>query len=343
MSAEPGFVRGSPRRSPWVPAKVLITGGRELGGIGSFAEGLSTGFAAFDIPVEVVSPARALLRWRELRDPRVLKILSTTAVLGAPLARRALCMAHGVPRADAQGWARMLLILASFKLANGCRGAQLVSVSHYTAATLKAIFNVRTDFVVHNPAKPLYFEPPGDGNTERSYVTFVGRLVGAKNLHRILPAVLDLLDETPGLRMCVIGTGEQRAALEALSGGDERVEFKGTPDDCAVREQLRRSKIFVSGNEVEGFGIAYLEAMSQGCVVAMPASGGGLEIAPEKIGCSVQLLPLSWDRAEILAVLRRALRAAWTPIEMARFSAAEIARAYLEADGRFSPGGKVPR
>src|ERR1035437_7601823 len=111
------------------PSKVLITGGREIGGVRSFAEGLDAGFAALGIPVEIVSPAHILRHWRELRDARILKILSTTAVFAAPFARRALCMAHGVPCAVHQGWPRTLAILASYRLANASRGAQVVEVS----------------------------------------------------------------------------------------------------------------------------------------------------------------------------------------------------------------------
>jgi glycosyltransferase involved in cell wall biosynthesis len=329
------------------PSKVLITGGRETGGLGSFAEGLRTGFVELAIPAEIVPPSRILARGADLRDPSVLKILSTSAVFAAPFARRTICIAHGVPRADAQGWARLVSIVASFKLANRSRGVQLVAVSHYTAATLEAIFGVRTDAVVYNPAKPTYLDPPTDSAAasidQRTYVTYVGRLIRAKNLHRILPAVRDLMDETPGLRMCLIGAGEERERLEAMTGGDPRFEFRGTLDDEFVREQLRRTRLFVSGNEVEGFGIAYLEALAQGCVVAMPASGGGIEIAPEKIGQALHLLPLSWDRGEMLAVLRRALRANWTPIATARFSAGAAARGYLDVDARFLPDGRVCR
>jgi len=326
------------------PAKVLISGGRELGGVGSFAEGLRAGFAEFAIPVEIVPPSRVLMRHTAaLRDPRVLKILSTSAVFAAPFARRTVCMAHGVPRADAQGWTRTASIIASFKLANLCRGVQLVAVSHYTAATLQAVFNIRTDAVVYNPAKPIYLEPQADRAQERLYVTYVGRLIRAKNLHRILPAVRDLMDETPGLRMCLIGAGDERARLEAMTAGDSRFEFRGVLDDGSVREQLGRTKIFVSGNEVEGFGIAYLEALAQGCVVAMPACGGGIEIAPEMVGHSVQLLPLSWDRGEMLGVLRRALSATTAPIAAERFSIVAAARGYLDVDARFLPDGRVFR
>jgi glycosyltransferase involved in cell wall biosynthesis len=321
------------------PSRILITGGHEIGGIGSFAEGLRAGFSEFGIPVEIVPPARIFGRWHDLRNPRVLKILSTTAVFAAPLARRAVCMAHGVPRADVQGWARLLLIIASYKLANRCSGAQLVSVSHYTAATLRAIFNVRTDAVVHNPAKPIYLEDPGEGHAERFLVTYVGRLCAAKNLHRILPAIRDLLDETPGLRMCIVGEGEQRKELESIVGGDARFEFKGAPDDNSVRDCLRRTRIFVSGNEVEGFGIAYLEAMTQGCNIVMPASGGGLEIAPELIGCRIFLFSVSFAREAVAAALRQALVASPALASLAAYSARKTAAAYLAADARFNAQG----
>lgn len=322
------------------PSRILITGGREIGGIDSFAEGLRAGFAEFGIPVEIVSPARVFRRWRDLRNPRVLKILSTMAVFAAPMARRAICVAHGVPRADAQGWARLLSIIASFKLANLCRGAQLVSVSHYTAATLQAIFNVRSDAVVHNPAKPIYLEGDTGPPRERCYVTYVGRLKAAKNLHRVLPAIRDVLDETPGLRMCIVGEGEQRAELEAMTGGDPRFEFKGTPDDNAVRAWLRRSKVFVSGNQVEGFGIAYLEAMTQGCNVVMPACGGGLEIAPELIGRNIFLFSASFAREAVAAALRQALLAEPACAPLNAYRARKTAVGYLAADACFGNRGE---
>jgi hypothetical protein len=100
------------------PSKILITGGREIGGVSSFAEGLRAGFAELGIPVEINSPSRIFSRLQELRDPRILKILSTTAIYSAPFARRSICMAHGVPCADSQGWWKMTAIIFSHKLAN---------------------------------------------------------------------------------------------------------------------------------------------------------------------------------------------------------------------------------
>jgi glycosyltransferase involved in cell wall biosynthesis len=323
------------------PCKVLMTGGHEIGGVDSFAEGLRAGFTELGVPVEIIPPSHIFLHWRELRDPRILKILSTTAIYAAPIARRSICMAHGVPRVDHHGWWKMIGIIISHNLANCFSGTQVVAVSHFTAAVVRAFFNTKIHAVILNPLKPLYLEPNCAPPQQRCYVTYVGRLIGVKKLDRILPSIRALLDETPGLRACIIGEGNMRAQLEALVEGDPRFEFKGTPDDETVRDLLRRTRIFFSGNQLEGLGITYLEAISQGCIVVMPAAGGGMEIALDKIGKSVQLFPLSWEKTEMLSTLRRALNASFEPIDTTSFSAKAVAGYYLQVDARFSTDGRI--
>jgi glycosyltransferase involved in cell wall biosynthesis len=305
------------------PSRVLITGGHEVGGVGSVAAGLVNGFGALGIPAEIVPASAILSRWRDLRDSSILKILSTSAV-------------HGVPCVDVQGWATMSSIIVSFKLANAC-GAQLVSVSEYTAVHLQNLFNVRIDAVIHNPLKPLYLVPPCE-NEERKYITYLGRLVPAKNLHRLLPAICDLLDECSDLQGCIVGDGPLRAQLQASVQQHPRVEFKGCLSDPEVRACLRKTKVFVSGNCTEGLGVTYLEALSQGCIVAMPASGGGLELALDSIRHNIHLLPLSLDRGEVVKVLRTAASVDTPPVSLAAYRPEEVAAAYLKLDSlRFEP------
>jgi glycosyltransferase involved in cell wall biosynthesis len=323
------------------PEKVLITGGREVGGLTAFAAGLSEGFMALGIPSDIVSPGRLFRRLRDLRDPSVLKILSTTGAFAALFGRRVICVAHGFPRADTQGWVKLLAIIASLKLINRCSGARLVAVSHYTAIHLRSIFNLNVDAVIHNPLKPLFLETFDDSVHMRNYVTYVGRLHSAKNLHRLMPVIRDLLTETPGLRACFIGDGELRASLQNAVNGDPGFEFKGWLDSAGVRDWLRRTRVFFSACETEALGISYLEALSQGCAVVMPACGGGLEIALDQIGTRVYLLPLSFNREEVTAVLRRALSSTQTQVSMAAYQAKAVAEAYLSVDEGFSCGGKT--
>lgn len=308
------------------PIRVLITGGAPAGGVASFAEALAEGFAAIDLSASVIAPHSILQHWSDLRNPAVLKILSTTAVFAAPFARNAICVAHGFPRADAQGWIKMLGILGSYKLAR--RAAKLVAVSHYAALHLRTIFNLSADAVIHNPLGAAFLERSDDQHP-REYITYVGRLHPAKRLDCIFPALRALLHETTALRVCIIGDGVLRAKLEALAKGNPRIELTGNLPPAAVRGWLRRTRIFISGCETEALGISYLEALSQGCVVAMPASGGGLEIVPEEIGKSIRLLPLPLEAGAILPILREALTARGCSTTLTGYHPAAVAAQYL--------------
>lgn len=315
------------------PKKVLLTGGREVGGLSSFAEALAEGFTELGIPAEIIPPSRIWSRWRDLRDPGVLKMLSTTAAFAVPFAKRAICIAHGCPCADVQGWKKVLGFLASYKLTNLCRETPLVAVSEYSAVHLLQIFNLRFEAVVQNPVKQVFLEPYTGPAVQRHYITYVGRLHPSKNVHRLLPAIRIVLDQTPGLRACIIGDGDQKAMLQAAYA-DDRIEFPGSLGSAAVREKLRATQVFVSGNQTEPFGITYLEALSQGCNVAMPASGGGLEIRPDLIGTQIHLLPVSLELGGIVAGLGRALNSPGKPVSLTHHSVISVASAYLKVDAQ---------
>ncbi|MFZ0706541.1 MAG: glycosyltransferase family 4 protein [Candidatus Korobacteraceae bacterium] len=233
-----------------------------------------------------------------------------------------------------KGWMHTLAQLSCYKMTNACSG-QLVAVSDYLAVHMRAFYGLTIDAVVRNPVKAIYLQGSNGLEMERDYITYVGRLVSYKNIDRIVLPIVDLLNENPGLRACIIGDGPEREHLQSLAGGHPRFEFRGQPDDEHVKQQLRRTKVFVSSHVTEGFGITYVEALSQGCVVAMPASGGGVEIALDRVGESVQLLPISLDRQGILRVLRRAVTIRPSPMPIECYSARNVASAYLDVDRRF--------
>jgi glycosyltransferase involved in cell wall biosynthesis len=321
------------------PSKILISGGKPAGGVTSFAEALRCGFTELGLAVEIDPAAGVLRRPGELRDPGILKILSLAAVFGAPLTRRAICMAHGFPCAAYLGWPMAAAILASLRLANACRGTQLVAVSDYSSLTLRTIFGLRVDAVVRNPMMPLFLETAPDVKTAREAITYVGRLHRSKGVDRLLPAISDVLDQTPGLVAWIVGDGPMRATLESMAAGDLRIKFLGALPPTEVRDRLRRSRVLVSASPTEPFGIVYLEGLSQGCSVVMPASGGGLEIAPELIGGTIQVFPVSAKREEVAAALHRAIEATPESIQLQDYSARAVAEAYLAIDARFDKRG----
>jgi glycosyltransferase involved in cell wall biosynthesis len=213
-----------------------------------------------------------------------------------------------------------------------CPGAKLVAVSEYSAIHLVEIFNLRFDAVIQNPVKKAFLSEPEESKTRRDLITYVGRLDPAKNIHRLLPAICGILKEHPGLQACIVGDGAQSAALKKMVSGEPRVHFTGPMDSQSVRDVLRRTKVFISGNQTEPFGITYVEALSQGCAVAMPASGGGIEIAPQLIGRQIFLLPISLERSAVQSTIERALTCDSAATDVSMYSAANVASAYLSAD-----------
>ena len=161
-----------------------------------------------------------------------------------------------------------------------------------------------------------------------------------KNPHLLLPAMREVLDENAGLRIWIVGDGPLRPILEQIAYGDERIEFLGMLEPREVCRRLQYTRVFVSGSPTEPFGITYLEALSQGCAVVMPACGGGLEIALEQVGGRIQLFSCVFtSRREIASAMRRALLSSPKAVDLTDYSARAVARAYLNVDARFDTRG----
>lgn len=317
------------------PRKVLLTGGREVGGLASFAEGLAEGFQQLGIPAEVIPPSRIWSRWSDLRDRSVFKILSTAAIFAVPFARRAVCITHGYPSPVSLGWKKFFGHLCADRLAILSPHARFITVSHYSAVHLEAALALKVDAVIHNPVKSIYLEPFDPAAEQRRYITFAGRLHPDKNLARLLPAMIGVLASEPGLEVLIIGDGPQRQMLASLAAGHPRVHFTGSLNSLELRAKLRKTRVFISGCTHEALGIAYLEALSQGCNVAMPACGGGLEIRPDLIGSQIHLLPISLDQGGVIAALHRALSCPNIALPLPEYSGAAVAEAYLKVGAEF--------
>lgn len=317
--------------APDNPDKVLLTGGRETGGLTSFAEALAEGFRGLGIPAEIIPPSRIWSRWHDLRDPGVLKVLSTTAMFAAPFARRALCVSHGYPSPVFLGWKKFFGHVCADRLAILSPEARFITVSQYSAIHLEAALALKVDAVIPNPIKSAFLEPFNHAAEERRFLTFAGRLHPDKNVHLLLPAMMDVLNEAPKLEVLVIGDGPQREMLKTMAAGNPRVHFTGTLDSIELRSRLRRTRVFASGCAYEALGIAYLEALSQGCNLAMPACGGGLEIAPELIGSRIQLMPLPLECSSIRSAIQRALGYPNSDVDLEAYSPRVVAQAYLAA------------
>ncbi|MDP8974902.1 MAG: glycosyltransferase family 4 protein [Actinomycetota bacterium] len=99
-------------------------------------------------------------------------------------------------------------------------------------------------------------------------IVVVNRLVGYKRVDVVVRAVAQLARTVPAIRALVVGRGPELDALNRLASEldvRKNIEFTGHVREHAdVLRLVARSRIFVSASEVEGFGIALVEAMALG-------------------------------------------------------------------------------
>jgi len=130
---------------------------------------------------------------------------------------------------------------------------------------------------------------------------------GVDHLIQSLPAVRAAL---PGVRLRVVGTGNDRPRLQALAnrlGVTGIVDFSGFVEEAALREEYRSCTLFALPSRKEGFGIVFLEAMANG----RPCLGARAGATPEIIDATSGVLVEYGDVAQIAGRLVWALQRPW--------------------------------
>jgi glycosyltransferase involved in cell wall biosynthesis len=106
---------------------------------------------------------------------------------------------------------------------------------------------------------------------------FCGRLTPIKSVDCAVAALLSLRAEGELFHFDIIGEGSERARLEKMAASDA-ITFHGETSEEAKRALLARADVFILSSPREGFSIATLEAMAQGCgaiVVSDPRQPNG--------------------------------------------------------------------
>lgn len=122
-------------------------------------------------------------------------------------------------------------------------------------------------------------------------VLSVTRLVPRKGIDKLIQAMALLPED---VRLTIIGDGQDLPRLRTLASSlGERVRFLTETDDAGRDAWYAASDVFVlpvrdEGNDVEGFGIVFLEAALAGLPSIAGKSGGAVEaVLEEKTGMHV--------------------------------------------------------
>lgn len=141
-------------------------------------------------------------------------------------------------------------------------------------------FPVRKLYLCYNGVDPSHFYPgPGIGVPEFEGASLiVGSLCvmrPEKRIDWLLEAFAKVSRAQPGLRLLLVGSGEETPRLSALRdrlGLGESCHFEPTRPNAA--DWMRGIDIFVNASSIESFPNAVLEAMACGCCVIGSNVGG---------------------------------------------------------------------
>jgi glycosyltransferase involved in cell wall biosynthesis len=122
---------------------------------------------------------------------------------------------------------------------------------------------------VDNPyVTPAMFARPAGSAVDATFKTViaVARLTAQKRLDRLILAFAQI--HRPGVRLLILGEGEDRQKLEDMIEGlgiGDRVSMPGYVDDVAAA--LHAADLFVLSSDYEGLPAVVLEAMAANCPV----------------------------------------------------------------------------
>jgi phosphatidylinositol alpha-1,6-mannosyltransferase len=120
---------------------------------------------------------------------------------------------------------------------------------------------------------------------ERPVVLTVGRLQKRKGHDMLIAALPELVERFPSILYAIVGSGEERQALERLAldkAVSGHVQFLDEIDDEGLISAYQQCDLFALpnrqiGGDIEGIGIVLLEAQAAGRPVLAGASGGTRE------------------------------------------------------------------
>lgn len=169
------------------------------------------------------------------------------------------------------------------------RTASLIANSTGTEALVRREYPAtdgRTTVIPPGVGEEFFQEPvpARDGTLRLLTVSRLEAWTARKNVDGVLRA-LTLLPPDVAFRYTIVGDGDDRPRLEALCdelGLRDRVRFAGSVDAEGLRSAYRHADLFIMAsrarpNDVEGFGIVYLEAAAAGVPSIASRAGGATD------------------------------------------------------------------
>lgn len=167
------------------------------------------------------------------------------------------------------------------------RADQVVTLSEFMREKLERVYGLAPDATVVPGGVDVDRYAPSAGPSERltrgdpAFLT-VRRLTERMGHDLLLSAFAAVAEQHPGAHLNIAGDGPLRARIERTAsamGLDDRTTFLGYVPDVELPAVYAAADVFVlPTSELEGFGLATLEALASGTPVVATPVGGTVEV-----------------------------------------------------------------
>lgn len=211
-----------------------------------------------------------------------LELLETSTV------KRSICLAHGTEFPLRPGTAKAARIVASLGKASA-----IVANSAYTAGRVAGYLGADDRIRIIHPGirPPVTVDPEtrtavqADVAGRAPVLISLARLEPRKGLDLALGVMPALVAKYPHLLYIIAGAGSQRTRLERMVSAaalENHVMFCGMLAEPMKSAYLQAGDLFLlpgtsAGDDIEGFGMAYIEAAAHGLPAVAGRCGGAVE------------------------------------------------------------------
>lgn len=158
---------------------------------------------------------------------------------------------------------------------------KITNVSFLSKAINEEYYNIKCDAIIANGIETSQIDPAAVCKEERDFdFIYVGRLYRDKRVDMIADAFLRLLKKNDKLKLAIVGGGEL-APLFGKGGSKyncPNICYFGQQNHENIDGFYRRSKCFITLNELEPLGITMMEAALNGCNIVTPVTSGARQL-----------------------------------------------------------------
>ena len=155
----------------------------------------------------------------------------------------------------------------------------LLANSSFTKLINDEIFNIKSDGYFYIGLEREALKDIAISNKSRHIkknLLFIGRIVPAKGVEISIKAFLGLKFSSD-TNFIIAGYGSELVTLKQKYENNKNIEFKGMVNQEQALRLYSESKVFISLNPPEPFGITYVEAIANGMFVVAPKTGGQVD------------------------------------------------------------------